>query len=194
LYTGRGPVCGTIMRGAGGGGAAGGVTDGAGGGANALTDGGAAGEAAGMADGACPTEGGTIGRGGGLTTEGEAIVGAVTGRVGTGGALEAITELGGAVGLGAGGLVTAGATAAGRLTAVGGATAGFSTFTGPGVAGTGGAGSRVGAASLRCVIAFNTSPGREMLERSILVLISSSPREREDALPAGDEPSPEERM
>jgi hypothetical protein len=33
------------------------------------------------------------------------------------------------------------------------------------------------------------------LERSILVLISSSPRsEREAVLPAGDEPSAEERM
>jgi hypothetical protein len=48
-------------------------------------------------------------------------------------------------------------------------------------------------ASLRCVIAFSTSPGREMFDKSILVLISSSPRAgRELDLPV-DEPSPAER-
>jgi hypothetical protein len=50
------------------------------------------------------------------------------------------------------------------------------------------------AASFRCVIAFRTSPGREMFDRSILVLISSSPRTgRELDLPC-DEPSPLERI
>ena len=49
-------------------------------------------------------------------------------------------------------------------------------------------------ASLRCVIAFNTSPGREMCDRSILVFISSSPRARELYLLPEDEPSAEERM
>ncbi len=50
------------------------------------------------------------------------------------------------------------------------------------------------AASFLCVIAFNTSPGREMLDRSILVLISSSPRDWRDAvLPVDAEPSAEER-
>jgi hypothetical protein len=74
-----------------------------------------------------------------------------------GGAGCAITGAGGG---GATGFVTGGKT-----------TAGFS----------GGA-----AASFFCVIAFSTSPGREMCDRSILVLISSSPRSpRELDLPAG---------
>jgi hypothetical protein len=43
------------------------------------------------------------------------------------------------------------------------------------------------------VIAFSTSPGREMCDKSILVLISSSPRPgRELDLPA-EAPSPVER-
>jgi hypothetical protein len=54
--------------------------------------------------------------------------------------------------------------------------------------GTGGA----AAASFFCVIALNTSPGREMCDRSILVLISSSPRsgraERADELCDSAEP------
>jgi hypothetical protein len=49
-----------------------------------------------------------------------------------------------------------------------------------GFAATGGAAGRAGggaaAASFFCVMAFRTSPGREMCDRSILVLISSSPR------------------
>ena len=52
------------------------------------------------------------------------------------------------------------------------------TIVGFGVAG-GGAGFGGGgtaAASFFCVIALSTSPGREMCDRSILVLISSSPR------------------
>jgi hypothetical protein len=45
------------------------------------------------------------------------------------------------------------------------------------------------------VIARSTSPGREIFDKSILVLISSSPRmERELDLLAEDEPSAEERM
>src|SRR5258708_2399275 len=51
------------------------------------------------------------------------------------------------------------------------------------------------AASFFCVIARSTSPGREMFERSNLVFISSSPRSvRELDLPAGDEPSAEDRI
>jgi hypothetical protein len=45
------------------------------------------------------------------------------------------------------------------------------TGGGPGRGATGGA-----TASFRCVIAFSTSPGREMCDKSIFVLISSSPR------------------
>jgi len=56
--------------------------------------------------------------------------------------------------------------------------------------GTGGA-----TASFCCVIAFSTSPGREMCDRSILVLISSSPRSgRALDLLVEDEPSAAERM
>jgi hypothetical protein len=93
-----------------------------------------------------------------------------------------------------------GGTTTGRLTPAGGATtagccAGACVTGGDargadGRATTGGA-----AASFFCVIALSTSPGREMFDRSILVLISSSPRNgRELDLPAEDEPSAEERM
>jgi hypothetical protein len=93
-----------------------------------------------------------------------------------------------------------GGTTTGRLTPAGGATtagccAGACVTGGDargadGRATTGGA-----AASFFCVIALRTSPGREMFDRSILVLISSSPRNgRELDLPAEDEPSAEERM
>ncbi len=170
---------------------------GAAGGALAETTGGA------VAAGTCAAGGGITGRAGGLLTgdgvTGEAAAGgataggATTGRVGaTGTAGGATTGAGGAT---AAGLTTGGATVAGRLTAAGDAAAGFSTgacVTG-GVTGRGATGGAT--ASLRCVIAFNTSPGREMCDRSILVLISSSPRSvRELDLPAVDEPSAEERM
>ena len=65
------------------------------------------------------------------------------------------------------GFATDGGTATGLGTdaAVGGATGG--TAGGAGV---------VAAAPFCCVMALSTSPGREMFDRSILVLISSSPR------------------
>jgi len=102
-----------------------------------------------------------------------------------------------AAGTTGGGVATGGATAGGLLTA-GGATAVFST-TGAAVGGTmlgaGRGGAGADAASFLCVIALRTSPGREMLERSILVLISSSPRlERDALLEAAEDPSPPERM
>jgi hypothetical protein len=181
LYTGRGPVCGTIIRG-GGGGAAGRAAIGADGGALAETTGGA------TAAGTCG--GGATGRTGGVaagdTVPGDdAAGGATAGRGATTGAA------GGAVTAAAGsatvGLVAGGATT-GRLTPAGRVAAG--ACGAPGRAGAAGA-----AASFFCVIAFSTSPGREMFDRSILVLISSSPRDaRELDLPAEDEPSAEERM
>ncbi len=85
----------------------------------------------------------------------------------------------------------------GRLTAAGGAAAVFSAGAGGIGACVAGGGTARGAtggetASLRCVIAFSTSPGREMCDKSILVFISSSPRaERAPDLPAEDEPSAE---
>jgi hypothetical protein len=72
--------------------------------------------------------------------------------------------------------------------ASGATTVGFGGATG----GTGRGGAGAAAASFFCVIAFSTSPGREMCDRSILVLISSSPRsvraERADGDCASDEP------
>jgi hypothetical protein len=135
------------------------------------------------AAGTCTAGGGVAGRTGALTGDDEtgkdegAAGGATTGRAATTGAAGgAATD---AAGDAATGLATGGATAAGLSAGVTGAD------------GRGGAGAT---ASLRCVIAFSTSPGREMLERSILVFISSSPRSaRELDLPAGDEPSAEER-
>jgi hypothetical protein len=100
---------------------------------------------------------------------------------------------------GGAGLTTGGATGVGGLTAAGGATVGFSAggaTTGAGGTGTATERDTTGAtASFRWVIAFSTSPGREICDRSILVLISSSPRPgRELDLPADDEPSAAERM
>ena len=61
---------------------------------------------------------------------------------------------------------------------------------------TGGATGRAGpaAASFFCVIAFSTSPGREMCDKSILVLISSSPRSVRAVRADGDCASAEPRM
>ena len=172
------------MRGTGGA-AAGGETGraaiGAPGGALAEITGGAA------AEGTCAAGGGINGRAGGALngaelTGDDAAGGATTGRAGTAGlAACALTAAaaGGGAGFIAGGAATAGFSAGACVTA---GAAGRAT--------TGGA-----APSFFCVIALSTSPGREMFERSILVLISSSPRSpRELDFPAGDEPSAEERM
>jgi hypothetical protein len=173
------------MRGGGGSGATGRAAIGAAGGALAETTGVVA------AAGVCAA-GGAGRAGGALTDDGAAGV-ATTECAGTTGA--AGCALTGAAGGATTGFVTGGATT-GRLTPTGGrATAGFSAGAcviggDAGRAATGGV-----AASFFCVIALSTSPGREMFDRSILVLISSSPRNgRELDLPAGDEPSAEERM
>jgi hypothetical protein len=190
LYTGRGPVCGTIMRGPGvaagaevlGAAGRGGTSGAAGavGAEDAIIDG-----DAGAADVTLATggTGGGAGRGGATGTAGTGGGGAglstgwtTAGRTGGGGATGAVTGGGGgatgAAGFGAGGAIT-------------------------GLATTGGTGGRTGAggaaaASFFCVIALSTSPGREMCDRSILVLISSSPRgmraERPDDVCASDEP------
>jgi hypothetical protein len=128
----------------------------------------------------------TTGGGGGAATTG----------LGVTGALVVTGALSGAD------FTAAGATVVGRLTAAGGAATIFSA--GGGVIAVGG-GCRRGATgrtaagaaavSFRCVIAFSTSPGREILDRSILVLISSSPRaEREPDFPGDEERSAAERM
>ncbi len=70
----------------------------------------------------------------------------------------------------------------------GGATTGLGTTGGT-------AGRCAGAtASFCCVMAFSTSPGREICDRSILVLISSSPRNERDGLAACADDSDEPRM
>ncbi len=159
-----------------------GTAEGAGAEGAALAD--IGGRAAGAA---CEEDAGTDAAGG--TTAGRGVT------TGTGRA--ALPEA--AAGSGAG-FTTGGATIVGRLTAAGGAVAGFSTGAwAAGAVVTAGGTARVAAggttASFRCVIAFSTSPGREMCDRSIFVLISSSPRAgREPDLPADDEPSAAERM
>jgi hypothetical protein len=186
LYTGRGPVCGTIMRGGGGAGAEEAI-----GRAAIEAAGGALAETTGVA-----AAGGTCAAGGGAGR----VVGALVGEDTAGGATTGCAGTTGAAGCEAAGdattgFVTAGATT-GRMTPAGGTvTPGFSA----GACVTGGAAGRAAAggaaASFFCVIALSTSPGREMFDRSILVLISSSPRNaRELDLPAGDEPSAEERI
>jgi hypothetical protein len=178
------------MRGAGGCGAAGRAAIGAAGEALAETTGGA------PAEGAC-SAGGIAGRPG-ETLTGDDVMGddaarGTTGRAATTGAGCAVS--GAAAGAGVMIGFVAGGAASGRLTTPGGSAAGFSAgaCVAGGAAGRGAAGGAT--ASFRCVIAFRTSPGREMFERSILVLISSSPRSaRELDLPAEDEPSAEERM
>ena len=142
------------------------------------------------AEGICVDGGGATGRVGGATTGVDAAGATATGRGATAGG--GATAAGGGGGVG---FITGDATVVGRLTATGGATAGFSGAAGA----TGGATARGGAGgatpSFFCVIALSTSPGREMFERSIFVLISSSPRDaRELDLLAEDDPSAEERI
>jgi hypothetical protein len=176
------------MRGKGGAGVDGRAATGGAGGALAETTGGAPAEEV-CAAGADTGRGGVLT--GGVAVGEDAAGDVITGRVGTGGATT------GACGGATTGFVVGDATT-GRITSAGGATVavGLSAGTCVTAAGATGRGATGGAtASFRCVIAFNTSPGREMCDKSILVLISSSPRTpRELDLPADDEPSAEERM
>jgi len=191
LYTGRGPVCGMIMRGDGAIGAAGFA-----GAAACICVTFAVGCAAGGALPACAagavTRGGTAIAGGAvlvLVADGPAAgvvaAGGVTGTLGgitttVGGRYPAATEAGvtilGAGGAGAGtspaGL---GGTAFGGATGATGASA-FASTTGVVTAGliTRRAGG-CSIASFCCVMRRRTSPGREICERSILVLMPSSP-------------------
>jgi hypothetical protein len=135
------------------------------------------------AGGATAAGGGVAGRGG-VTTEGTAGAAGVAATAGrsAGGA----TTAGRGAGGGVAGVAATGGAGGGVGLAAGGATTGF--------AATGGTGGRAGGAtaSFCCVMAFSTSPGREMCDKSILVLISSSPRnrraERADGACASDEP------
>jgi hypothetical protein len=141
-------------------------------GAGGAATGGAGGReivAAGCADAAtgCGTGGATAaggaGRGGSAVGDGGGTA------IGFSTAGDTIAGRGGVTGT-AGGIT--GAAGGGVGLATGGALTGLATIGG-GAAGRG----RGATASFCCVIAFSTSPGREMCDRSILVLISSSPRD-----------------
>jgi hypothetical protein len=150
------------MRGAGG--CGGPATTGGAGGRGATgggcTEAGVAEAEIGGAAGVLTGDGGVTGRGG--TIVGADATGGATGRSGAGGGT---TTRRGATGAG-------GAATGAAVFATGGTTTGFATTgcTGDGL--SGGAAS----ASFFCVMARSTSPGREMFDKSILVLISSSPR------------------
>lgn len=204
MYTGRGPVCGMIMRGCGGAGGKGAagfsvaapcrLTGGAGGVAGGALA--AGGVAAGV-------RGGTAMAGGAAFAVGADGVpaGAATGGFGgittTEGGRRAATDAG-VTSFGAGG--STGAFAGGTDLEGGAGAAGASVLASTGAGGFATGGLLIGraagcsAASFCCVIARNTSPGRAICDRSILVLNSSSvcAAGREDF--AGADPaSPEDR-
>ncbi len=126
-----------------------------------------------------------------MTAGGAAEIGATVGG--------ATAEIG-AAGFSAGGAATGGAgtTGADAAGACGTAGAGGVGLAGGVTGATGlatGAVGRTGAvaASFCCVMAFSTSPGREMCDKSILVLISSSGREGRADFDDAVEDSPEPR-
>jgi hypothetical protein len=176
-YTGRGPVWGTIMRRAGGGG--GGMGRGAGCACiGAEGAGGAVGRVTTTAGGA----GGRTGGAGGAATAGGGV-GAAAG----GGGVATGAAVGGA--LGAGPVSSGAAGLAGGAGGTGGFMAGAAGLVSSGGAGGGATGiCRAGGALGACcwVIAFSTSPGLEMCDRSILVRMESSGR----GARAFDEPAP----
>ena len=169
--------------------------------------------------GGCGGPTGAAGRG---TTVGDCGAEAVTeGAVGAGGAATVggtettgrggggtVGALGGAAGVAATAGFSAGVTTSGRGAGAGAFAAGIEGAAGGGVGrAAGGAGTATGraatggtaagrtggaTASFCCVIAFSTSPGREMFDKSILVLISSSPRsgraDLADGVCASEEP------
>jgi hypothetical protein len=180
-------VVGVVATGRAGGRAAFGAA-GAIGGAEAVIDGGAG--AGGGTTAAGGGGGGVAGRTGGAVAAGAAGgAGGATGAAGFSAAGDGATT-----GRATGGGATGAPTEAGGVAGAAGFAAGGAT-TGRG--GTTGAGGRTGgaaAASFFCVIAFSTSPGREMCDRSILVLISSSPRSARAVRADGDCASAEPRM
>ncbi len=202
MYTGRGPVCGMIIRGGGAIGAAGFagadacicVTfDRGGGGALALWT------AAGGIRGGTAIAGGAaliLGADGLAAAVGAAGAAGTLGGITTtaGGRCAAATEAGVTIrGAGGGGpgvsLAGLGGTALGAV-GTGGAMGVSALASTAGVVTGGLTGGRAGGCSTApfcCVIARSTSPGREMCERSILVLISSSPCiARKEAFPELD--------
>ena len=180
MYTGRGPVCGVMTR---RGGACGwvrtaGAFFAAGG---AATTGGAISDSSGVSMGgtdatasgasaASSCMGGGVTNSGGVvrTGGGAAVRGGAMGDTTIGGAISSAGGATGFAGLGGGG-TTAGAAG---LAAVGGAAGFGGTAAGGGVGRA--SGGRAGSGCCCCVIAFSTSPGREIFDRSNLVLISGS--------------------
>ena len=166
------------MRGAG---VVGAVAIGRAGGRAALGAAGATGGAEAVIDGGAGAGGGTTaaGGGGGGTAErtGGAVAAGAAGGAGcaTGAAGFSATGDGAITGRVTGGGVTGAPTEAGGVAGAAGFAAGATTGRG-GATGAGGRTGGAAAASFFCVIAFSTSPGREMCDKSILVLISSSPR------------------
>jgi hypothetical protein len=189
LYTGRGPVCGMITRGGAGIGgleaAACNCADCAGGWGAGLA-----------ATGACPT--GIAGRGGIATAAGGA---ALTGGVGGGaggrgvtiaaGGRDAATEAG-VTNLGAGVSAAGFAGAAGLTVGEAELGSGRGDAVATGAAGFTAAGRAAGsvAVSVFCSMARITSPGREMFDKSIFVLNSSSERAEREALDGVEDSSP----
>ena len=184
LYTGRGPVCGMIIRGGGALGGAGFAVA-----AFCICVALAGGGAAGGALPACTVglvvvvRGGTaIAGGGAALVAGETALGGVAETLGgitttEGGRYPAATEAGvtifGAGGAGAGASTTGlGGVALAGATGAAGASAFASTAGGA----AGGLTTGRSVVPFCCVMARSTSPGREIFDRSILVLISSSPR------------------
>ena len=170
MYTGRGPVCGMIIRGG-----ASGAADFVGAAPICMTfPGGCA------AGGAFPACAAGVAARGGTALAGSAVLAGPAGVVAAGGATGTLggitTTVGGRypaateAGVTILGAVGAGASTAGLGGTAFASTAGFST-----------AGLTTGRAAGRsatpfcCVMARSTSPGREIFDRSILVLIPSSP-------------------
>lgn len=192
VYTGRGPVCGVIRRRVGAGGAcarccclasamepeAGAV--GAGGGAVGCvtcTAGGACGGAdTGAAGGGGAVATGALGRATGASGRGFVsgmVAAGGTGAAGAGGRTGAAGVTGGAAGF----VATGAAASLGGAAVLAGAAGALGTAAG-GTA-TGGFAAGAAGASVFLRSAASTSPGLEMCERSILVLISGSPERDE---------------
>src|SRR5437667_6381026 len=148
--------------------------------------------AAGRGGVTCEEIGGTEGKRatGGATAGGAAATGgaAAGGGVGTTG----LDAAGGAIGRG--GALLASAAGAGEVDFAIGAAGGFASCAAGGVAGRpGGTGWDEGAACCLLMMAFSTSPGFEMWDKSILVLISSVSTRLARALFPALWPSPEAR-
>ncbi len=175
------------MRGAGGCGGPD-IAGGAGGRGAATGGGGAADAVTAGACGGAGVGGGVAGRGGAGT-----VCTAAAGAAGFSTATAGVTTWGRGAGGGVATVAAGGAEGGGVDLATGGCgtTAGLAA-----TGGAGGAAGRTGAAdaSFFCVMAFSTSPGREMCDRSILVLISSSPRRGRAERADGDCASAEPRM